>query len=98
MTFNRVKQILGFMIRVFIVTLCFILDVKVKADVVLETVKGVADLEFNHDMVTSAQLSKLPLRLADPHEFDAETFDNSIVRLSVGEKKIAVGPNGIFSI
>src|ERR1700733_4804002 len=98
MTLIRVKNILGFMIRVFIVAMCFIIDIKVKADIIVESVKGEADLEFNHDMVTPTQLLKLPLRLVDSHEFDAQTFNNTILRFSYGEKKIAVGPDALLMV
>jgi len=41
------KKIIGFFIRAFIVTLCFIVDVKVHADIVVEAVNG--QVEIEHD-------------------------------------------------
>jgi hypothetical protein len=45
------RRVFGFFIRAFIVTFCFIVDVKVHADIVVEAVSGQVDIENNvHDV------------------------------------------------
>jgi hypothetical protein len=80
-----------------IVALCFIMDVKVKADVIVEAVRGQAEIEHNHELVKADALAKLPTQL-DGGDFDVETFDSGTVRLSVGSNRVGLAQQSILAI
>src|SRR4051812_43908758 len=95
MKIETCKNMIGFFVRVFIITFCFVMDVKVKADVLVEAVSGRVEFESNHKILKSPQ--KVPFKLVEPKEFDVQTFENATTRFKIDEKKIGMAPLSLFS-
>jgi hypothetical protein len=88
---------LNIFVRSFIVALCFIIDVKVKADVVVEAVKGQAEFERNHEILSRDRLAKLPSQF-DAQELDVQTFEGGSVRFLLSENRVGMGQSSILSV
>jgi len=99
MIIQNIRSAAAFFFRVFVVTLCFIVDVKVRADVVVEAIDGHVEFFHNDKLLTKGELSKLPLRLKDSQkdrDLDVQALEG-FARFSIDEKTIAVESGSFFS-
>ena len=90
-------RLLSIFVRSIIVGLCFIIDIKVKADVVVESVKGQAEFERNHEILSADFLAKLPSQF-EAQELDVQTFDGGSVRFLMGENHVGMASGSILSV
>src|SRR5271165_3909235 len=93
---DTAKKVIGLFIRIVIVTFCFIMDVKVKADVMVEAISGQVEFESNHEILNQEQ--RLPFKVVDTTQFDVQTFENGSTRLKLDDKKVGMTHGSLFSV
>jgi hypothetical protein len=82
---NFLKKCFRIALRVVVVTLSFTIDIKVKADVLFDTVKGQIEVEKAGSLVTVADKTKM----LEP--LDVETFNRSLAKFSMNSIFLGLG-------
>jgi hypothetical protein len=91
--FFSAKKYAFFFLRVFVVMLSFIVDVKVRADVTMHVLNGKVDIEKEGRLI---KIEKTPSKLFEP--LDVQTFSHGLVKFSANSINVGLAEKSFLSL